>query len=183
MLPPLILDKVRINIAVYVPNTSVCLQCFRTAKYTNYYTFVSCHFTIFIVISVIQFRDTRVMTHFRIEMFVPNFGMIINIRIVAGDTSNDIHSPPRQHANVGPTLNNGCPFRWPKVDIQRWPNVSLLEYAGMVTFIRSQYAPMNALTLSKPRHIPASILYKSTAGRYRPASHPDGPITARYRFM
>ena len=31
--------------------------------------------------------------------------------------------------------------------------------------------------------IPASILYKSTAGRYRPVSYPDGPITARYRFM
>ena len=30
---------------------------------------------------------------------------------------------------------------------------------------------------------PASILYKSTAGRYRPVSYPDGPITARYRFM
>ena len=27
---------------------------------------------------------------------------------------------------LGPTLNNGCPFRWPNVDIQRWPNVSLL---------------------------------------------------------
>ena len=30
---------------------------------------------------------------------------------------------------------------------------------------------------------PASILYKSTAGRYRPVSYPDGPITARYRFI
>ena len=28
-----------------------------------------------------------------------------------------------------------------------------------------------------------SILYNSTAGRYRPVSYPDGPITARYRFM
>ena len=33
---------------------------------------------------------------------------------------------PRRHANVRPTLNNGCPFRWPNVDIQRCPNVSLL---------------------------------------------------------
>ena len=32
-------------------------------------------------------------------------------------------------------------------------------------------------------HNPASILYKSIAGRYRPVSYPDGPITARYRFM
>ena len=30
---------------------------------------------------------------------------------------------------------------------------------------------------------PASILYKSTAGRYRPVSYPDGPITARCRFL
>ena len=30
---------------------------------------------------------------------------------------------------------------------------------------------------------PASILYKSIAGRYRPVSDPDGPITARYRFI
>ena len=32
---------------------------------------------------------------------------------------------------------------------------------------------------------PASILYtcKYTAGRYQPVSYPDGPITARYRFM
>ena len=28
-----------------------------------------------------------------------------------------------------------------------------------------------------------SILYKSTAGRYRPVSYPDGPISARYRFI
>ena len=30
---------------------------------------------------------------------------------------------------------------------------------------------------------PASILYKSIAGRYRPVIYPDGPITARYRFI
>ena len=31
-----------------------------------------------------------------------------------------------------------------------------------------------------PWHMnPASILYKSIAGRYRPVSYPDGPITAR----
>ena len=32
-------------------------------------------------------------------------------------------------------------------------------------------------------HGPASILHKSIAGRYRPVSYPDGPTTARYRFM
>ena len=30
---------------------------------------------------------------------------------------------------------------------------------------------------------PVSILYKSRAGSYRPVSYPDGPITARYRFI
>ena len=30
---------------------------------------------------------------------------------------------------------------------------------------------------------PASILSKSIAGRYSPVSYPDGPITARYRFI
>ena len=30
---------------------------------------------------------------------------------------------------------------------------------------------------------PVSILYKSIAGRYRPVSVADGPITARYRFI
>ena len=30
---------------------------------------------------------------------------------------------------------------------------------------------------------PASILYKSTAGRYRPVSYPDGPITTSCRFI
>ena len=29
---------------------------------------------------------------------------------------------------------------------------------------------------------PSGILFKSTAGRYRPVSYPAGPITARYRF-
>ena len=32
-------------------------------------------------------------------------------------------------------------------------------------------------------HYQASILYKSIAARYRPVSYPDGPITARYRFI
>ena len=34
-----------------------------------------------------------------------------------------------------------------------------------------------------PIIIPASILYKSIAVRYRPVSYPDGPITDRYSFI
>ena len=41
---------------------------------------------------------------------------------------------------------------------------------------------MTNLNAVNPRN-PASILYKSIAGRYRPVSYPDGPITARYRFI
>ena len=38
-------------------------------------------------------------------------------------------------------------------------------------------------TREKQSNNPArSILYKSTAGRYRPVSYPEGPITARCRF-
>ena len=33
-----------------------------------------------------------------------------------------------------------------------------------------------------PKVIPASNLRKSTSGRHRPVSYPDGPMTARYRF-
>ena len=38
-------------------------------------------------------------------------------------------------------------------------------------------------TIKLRNRFPASILYKSIAGRYRPVSYPDGPITARYRFV
>ena len=31
--------------------------------------------------------------------------------------------------------------------------------------------------------LPASILHKFIAGRYRPVSYPDGPIRARYQFI
>ena len=54
----------------------------------------------------------------------------------------------------------------------------LRHQASFRTFIDSK------MDLLKRRiRYPASILYKSTAGRYRPVSYPDGPITARYRFM
>ena len=36
---------------------------------------------------------------------------------------------------------------------------------------------------SETESYPASILYKSIAGRNRPVSYPDWPITARYRFI
>ena len=36
---------------------------------------------------------------------------------------------------------------------------------------------------TEQKFIPVSILYKSTVGRYRSVSYPDGPITARYRFI
>ena len=43
--------------------------------------------------------------------------------------------------------------------------------------------PLRQKATVKSSDFPASILYKSTAGRYRPVSYPDEPITARYRFI
>ena len=44
-----------------------------------------------------------------------------------------------------------------------------------------------SVIIAIPRYLlyyfPASIFHKSIAGHYRPVSYPDGPITARYRFM
>ena len=40
-----------------------------------------------------------------------------------------------------------------------------------------------ALIKSLTSNNPVGILYKSIMGRYRPVSYPDGPITARYRFI
>ena len=56
----------------------------------------------------------------------------------------------------------------------------------MMTLGRSMMKPLRHFRQdclgSKSIH-PASIHYKSTAGRYRPVSYSDGPITARYRFI
>ena len=39
-----------------------------------------------------------------------------------------------------------------------------------------------AVIWNNPSSCPASILRKSTSGRHRPVSYPDGPMTVRYRF-
>ena len=44
-------------------------------------------------------------------------------------------------------------------------------------------ASSESITDSPHIEVPISILYKSIAGRYRPVSYPNGPITARYRFI
>ena len=48
--------------------------------------------------------------------------------------------------------------------------------------LKSVCAPAES-SLSVWRNYAASILHKSIAGRHRPVSYPDGPITARYRFI
>ena len=53
------------------------------------------------------------------------------------------------------------------------PNMSPLPHLWNITVKHIIKTTMN----------PVSILYKSKAGRYRPVSYPDGPITARYRFI
>ena len=56
--------------------------------------------------------------------------------------------------------------------------ITLIDYSGTVMKLMT-HLPF----LLKMDNVPVSILYESIAGRYRPVSYPDGPITARYRFM
>ena len=65
-----------------------------------------------------------------------------------------------------------------------------LEKTGLrkqcLHYLRQQFETLMdvcKLWFIRGRVHPASILYKSTAGRYRPVSYPDGPITARCRFI
>ena len=56
------------------------------------------------------------------------------------------------------------------------------------TLVGLQWARPKQLSAGYLRHQssdsdPVSILYKSIAGRYRPVGYPDGPISARYRFI
>ena len=58
----------------------------------------------------------------------------------------------------------------------------MLADLGLLYLLRSvcpnTYGEYGMLTTN-----PVSILYKSTAGRYRPVRVADGPITARCRFI
>ena len=49
--------------------------------------------------------------------------------------------------------------------------------------IKIKYEAPHGDTLCMLITHPASILYKSISGRYRPVRVADGPITARYRFI
>ena len=82
-------------------------------------------------------------------------------------------------------------YFWAYADSKEpWPvRVALVErppYKREVTgWISSRIILIlnEVLLPSQPiRAIPASILRKSTSGRHRPVSYPDGPMTARYRF-
>ena len=53
----------------------------------------------------------------------------------------------------------------------------------VVTCVLSVHHSLFTFLLGVIGRLPVSILYKSIAGRYRPVSYPDGPITARYRFI
>ena len=57
-----------------------------------------------------------------------------------------------------------------------------VEYHSALNTSRIIRTSMSQIVQRYVTHYPASIIYKSTAGRYRPVSYPDGPITARYRF-
>ena len=57
------------------------------------------------------------------------------------------------------------------------------ERVFMLSLSAETNADVTGAFNSASRYFQASILYKSIAGRYRPVSYPDGPITARYRFI
>ena len=65
--------------------------------------------------------------------------------------------------------------------------LELLEYVGICIHItdigKELYCNVFPSDVRGLMWIPASILYKSIAGRYRPVRVADGPITARYRFI
>ena len=56
----------------------------------------------------------------------------------------------------------------------------LLKYSAYDLTFSFESADISSIKLTS---YPVSILYKSIADRYRPVSYPDGPITARYRFI
>ena len=58
-----------------------------------------------------------------------------------------------------------------------------MPYAGNVVCKRNFVFFVMSVPIFPHGIYPASILYKSTAGHYRPVSYPDGPITARCRFI
>ena len=63
--------------------------------------------------------------------------------------------------------------------------LSMAETAQQLSlwvFDNSSLVHVSIKDLAVRRMYPASILRKSTSGRHRPVSYPDGPMTARYRF-
>ena len=64
------------------------------------------------------------------------------------------------------------------------PRAKFMDFITLFT-ITSVYnlSKLSKVSFQNTCRYQVSILHKSTAGRYRPVSYPDGPITARYRFM
>ena len=67
------------------------------------------------------------------------------------------------------------------INLQNWPHsfVKWLFFSLKLSALLEDLVAEGSCKGSSP----AGILYKSIAGRYRPASYPDGPISARYRFI
>ena len=56
-------------------------------------------------------------------------------------------------------------------------------WSVFISYFDSGITVIPVKSLSVKKELPASILYKSIAGRYRPVSYPYGPITAHYSFI
>ena len=68
------------------------------------------------------------------------------------------------------------------IDIQHEITLDLHYYSARARRSVSCYKLYSLYINVHGRNNPASILRKSTSGRHRPVSYPDGPMTARYRF-
>ena len=64
----------------------------------------------------------------------------------------------------------------------RYLKVSKFKFRVVMVFTTSLFVTLTHLCYMYTVY-PANILYKSTAGRYRPVRVADGPITARCRFI
>ena len=76
---------------------------------------------------------------------------------------------------------------WPDRTAPNWLHMPVSQFQiGQVQSLTrqdsSKLAAYAIKSVSDWTGTPASILRKSTSGRHRPVSYPDGPMTARYRF-
>ena len=97
--------------------------------------------------------------------------MVENISLFYKQTSSSLH--------VG--RSKAAVATWPHTD----ESLSTLELSSVRVLVKKWKHAVQTWVddyIGEVNTHPASILRKSTSGRHRPVSYPDGPMTARYRF-